>query len=267
MDDDLINQADTVSMHQQIEEQIQTPKIAVPRKSSIQWLLMIASVFILGLGVCWYVKPDFGYQSFFSLSSLGDTNLLTIKNFGFKEPMKEFWREHAFQHRTTYQVVNDSLHASSKGTSSMLFQEVKINLSERPFLVWDWKAVQFPSNKKGEGLTGKSDNDFAGRVYAIFKGRTPVADVIQYVWDDHFPEGTASDSPFLKNVRILVVRSGKSDEWVSEKRDLLEDYRKLFGRNPRWPLSAVGVMSDSDNTKTQSEIYYRNLSIKKPHAS
>lgn len=266
MNDDVENQIGVNPMDQPIEEQIDTAKIEVPRKSSFKWLLAIAFIFLLGLGVFWYIKP-LPNQSFFPVQSLGDASLVTFKNFDFQEPIRQSWKEHAFKHHTAYKVENENLHASSMGTSSMLYQEVKIPVSERPILVWDWKAVQFPGNKQGKGLADKSDNDFAGRVYAIFKSQTPIADVIQYVWDDHFSEGKASDSPFLKNVRILVVQSGKSDEWVSEKRDLLEDYRKLFGRNPRWPLSAIGVMSDSDNTKTQSEIYYRNLSLKKPQAS
>ncbi len=234
------------------------------KKSSFQWLTATLLVFLSGLALFWYLNQPHHDSHLFPLKSLVDPSLVTLKTIDLKEPLKQSWKEHVFKSHTSYQVENDSLHALSQGNSSMLYQEVNINLSDRPFLTWEWKAIQFPTHKKSKRLADKSDNDFAGRVYAIFKGRSPiVADVIQYVWDDRYPEGTSSDSPFLKNVRILVVQSGKSDEWVSEKRDLLEDYQKLFGRRPRWPLSAVGVMSDSDNTQTQSEIYFRNFSVKK----
>ena len=224
---------------------------------------MLAIMSSLGLGAYWYVNQP--HTSPISIHSLVDPNLIPIKDIQFKEPLKKYWKEHVFKSPTSYQVEDGVLHASSQGSSSMIYQNVRINMSERPFLEWEWKAAQFPSNKKGRSLADKSNNDFAGRVYAIFKGASPVAaDVIQYVWDDQYPEGTLDGSPFLKNVKILVVQSGVSSDWVSEKRDLLEDYHRLFGRNPRWPLSGVAIMSDSDNTKTQSEIYYRNLSLKKP---
>lgn len=244
-------------------EETEISKETEPRKNStMKWLLAISFVFVLGLGVFWFVNQSPYATAPFE--SITDPDLVTIQNFVFKEPLKQFWKEHAFKSRSSYQVEGDTLHAVSQGTSSMLYQEAHVRPSDRPFLTWQWKAVQFPANKKGRDLADKSNNDFTGRVYALFKGRSPVAaDVIQYVWDDRYPEGAFSESPFLGNVRILVVQSGPSQDWVSEKRDLMEDYRRLFGRNPRWPLTAVGIMSDSDNTKTRSEIYYRNLSLKK----
>ena len=235
----------------------------VPKKSSLKWLVMLALLFLLGLGAFWYLNQPHGRPLL--IHSLVDPDLIPIKDIVFKEPLKQYWKEHVFKSPTSYQVEDGTLHASSQGNSSMIYQNVHVDLSQRPFLEWEWKAIRFPSNKKGKGLAEKSNNDFAGRVYAIFKGNSPIAaDVIQYVWDDRYPEGTSSGSPFLNNVKILVVQSGASLEWVSEKRDILEDYRRLFGRNPRWPLSAIAIMSDSDNTQTQSEIYYRNLSLKKP---
>lgn len=233
-----------------------------------QWIASIVAVFLLGLAVVWYFNQNG--------KPLGDTllngqaltfqasELKTLRDLTFTEPLKQHWKEHVFKNPSSYQAEDNVLHASSQASSSMLYREVNLDLSQRPILTWEWKAVQFPGNKKGKRLASKSDNDFSGRVYILFKGKNPLAaELIQYVWDDHFPEGTTDDSPFLKNVKILVVQSGPSNEWVSEMRDVYADYRKLFGRRPPQSLTAVGVMSDSDNTKTQSEIYFRNLSIKK----
>ena len=93
-----------------------------------------------------------------------------------------------------------------------------------------------------------------------------MSDVIQYVWDDHFPEGVYVESPYSKRVRILVVRSGRTanqDGWVAEKRDLVKDYEMLFGKQPRGSLLAIGLMSDSDNTGTVAEALYRHFAIEK----
>lgn len=185
----------------------------------------------------------------------------------------EQWKEHVFHGKTLYQVEtgenNETIvHAVSQATSSLLFQEINVKRSDRPFLTWEWKAIRFPSNKKNEILASKSDNDFAARVYAVFQGRTPLTShMIQYVWDDYFPDGTYVESPYSSKVKIVVVQSGRpnsSDGWVREKRDLVKDYEMLYGNPPRGNLIAVGLMSDSDNTGTVSEAYYRRLSIEKP---
>ncbi len=199
-------------------------------------------------------------------------SLLPLISFEFKEPLEK-WEEHIFNKRTLYKVETDEsqgnfLHAVSAGTSSVLFKVVNVKLSERPFLTWEWRAIQFPSNKKNEVLAAKPDNDFAARVYVAFKGRTPFSsDVIQYVWDDHFPEGAYVTSPYSRKVKVFVVQSGETNpqgEWVPEKRDLVKDYEMLYGKTPHGNLYAVGIMSDSDNTGTASEAGYRRLSVAKP---
>ncbi|MBI1977981.1 MAG: DUF3047 domain-containing protein [Candidatus Omnitrophica bacterium] len=180
------------------------------------------------------------------------------------------WKEHVFHGRTSYQIeVGETgekwLHATSQGTSSLLYKEVEAKSVKRPFLSWEWKVVQFPSNKENKNLAAKRDNDFAARVYVLFKGRTTLmSDVIQYVWDDHFPEGAHATSPFSPKTKFIVIQSGSTSGWVTEKRDLVRDYQMLFGKRPKGEVMAVGIMSDSDNTQTTSQAYFRNFLIEKP---
>ena len=138
-------------------------------------------------------------------------------------------------------------------------------MEERPRLSWEWKVIEFPTNKKNEVLGDKMDNDYAARVYVMFKGSTILtSEVIQYIWDDHFEEGEWRDSPYSSRVKLLVVEKGISDNddgWVAEERDLYEDYRFLFGKAPSKPLSAVGVGSDSDDTKSTSIVLITGLTV------
>jgi hypothetical protein len=183
------------------------------------------------------------------------------------------WHEHSFSGKSGYKIeLNESgeafLRASSQGTSSVLLRQVNIPSSERPFLSWEWKVARFPSNKKNQKLGTKSDNDFSIRVYAIFGGGLPFnSEVIQYVWDDHFPEGTFASGAFSGKTKIFVIQSGSAQPasgWVSEKRDLALDYKELFGKPLKGNFAVVGVMSDSDNTGSQTEAYIRRLQIQKP---
>lgn len=185
------------------------------------------------------------------------------------------WRSHKYHGNTDYKIVEEAdglflLRARSQASSSAILKEVPFEISKSPRLAWDWKVTDFPSGKKYDSLGSRSDNDFAVRVYAIFKGFTPLQSrVIQYVWDDFYPEGTQGVSAYTKQIKILVVRQGHSvsrDGWVHEERDLFADYEKLFGSRPKDALHGVGIMSDSDNTRSSSEAWIKNLRLIYPRA-
>lgn len=49
----------------------------------------------------------------------------------------------------------------------------------------------------------------------------------------NLPEGLILDSPYGKNIKIMVIRSGPAgqDAWLAESRNIYEDYRKAFEKN------------------------------------
>jgi hypothetical protein len=59
---------------------------------------------------------------------------------------------------------------------------------------------------------------------------------------------------------MIVVASGTRGlgQWVTVRRDLLEDYRRAFGEDP-WDVVAIGVMTDSDNTRGSARAYYGDI--------
>lgn len=178
------------------------------------------------------------------------------------------WQEHSFEGHTQFAVVPDEesknmIHAVSKSKSSALFHSAGVSMDQHPKLVWEWKAGAFPTGKENKVFASKKDNDFIGRIYAVFGGRTPLtSEVIQYVWDDHFEEGTSTESPYSKKVKIVVIqKSTELNKWVREERDLAADYEKYFGKKAKRNLTAIGITSDSDNTRSQSEIYFKNIGI------
>ncbi|OGW85688.1 MAG: hypothetical protein A3C35_08065 [Omnitrophica bacterium RIFCSPHIGHO2_02_FULL_46_11] len=269
-----------VSLASEVSSPISTSPAAFERKVTRKnillekWLLM----FLLFLGLCaalaiYFLKFNHKPVSIVPLLS-EQVSFIPLQRFEWNErSLFQDWKEHTFRNRSFYQVEADEhgekmLHASSSATSSALFKQVNIKLSDRPFLSWEWRVKQFPSHKKNQVFAVARENDFAARIYVTFKGRTPLtADVIQYVWDDHFPEGTSTNSPFSKKAKVLVIQSGaptSSGEWILEKRDLVKDYQMLFGKSPRGNVTAIGFMSDSDNTASTSEAYFRRVSILKP---
>jgi hypothetical protein len=61
---------------------------------------------------------------------------------------------------------------------------------------------------------------------------------------------------------MVVVESGteKTGSWVSEERDILTDYRRLFGGEPR-RIGAVAIMTDTDNTDGEATAWYGDITL------
>jgi len=59
---------------------------------------------------------------------------------------------------------------------------------------------------------------------------------------------------------MLAVESGplKANIWISEMRDILADYRRLFGEEPG-EVSAIAIMTDTDNTGSEATAWYGDI--------
>lgn len=180
------------------------------------------------------------------------------------------WEEKIFKGKTQYLIQGDEsggyLKASSQASSSGLYQKIRRAVEPGLILSWEWKAAEFPKKPHPNRLAAREQDDFAARLYVIFPGRTFFdSRVIEYLWDEFLSEGTVASSPFSSRVKLFVVRSGPGNRqggWTREERNLYEDYTALFESKPDRPLEAIAIMSDSDNTRTSSTAFFRNLEIK-----
>ena len=201
--------------------------------------------------------PEFSDQTLKSVQKVGFDGLRALDQ----------WKSHSFQGDSKSEIKSEEnayiLDVESEKTSSLLLKEANMSVESRPHLSWEWKVVKFPAGKSNQEFGVGKDSDYGARVYAIFKGLTPfTSDTIQYIWADHFEAGTYRTSPFANHIKLLVVESGPSSgKWVKETRDIIKDYEMLFGKKPKTPLHAVGIMSDSDNTETSSHAQFRNIEI------
>jgi hypothetical protein len=143
------------------------------------------------------------------------------------------------------------LHADAQGISVQIGYEKTWNLKEFPILRWRWRALVFP---EGSDERKKSGNDNVLSVYVVLGG-WPIPSSIKYTWSDTLPVGTTFDSPHSSKTKVFVVRSGRSlsGKWLTEERNVLADYRSLFGEGEK-NSSARGILllTDSDNTMTRA---------------
>jgi hypothetical protein len=168
------------------------------------------------------------------------------------------------RNRTDYSVVEEAgkgcVKAQSEDSASALFYQHKLLFLKRPFVSWDWRVAKFPERQQQENLDKKEEFDFGAQFYVIFASRFFLnTKAIQYVWTEKMPVGTVSDSPYTKNVKIMVLESGPSDEWKHEERNIEEDFRNLFGQELSKNVAAVALMTDSDSTGTSALAYFSNV--------
>ncbi|MEJ2041219.1 MAG: DUF3047 domain-containing protein, partial [Desulfosarcinaceae bacterium] len=168
----------------------------------------------------------------------------------------------------------------SKAAASGLMRSVNINAERYPWLVWSWKVHNIL--QKGD-VTRKQGDDYPARIYVAFAfdagkagwwertrhkaaslaaGRELPGTVLNYIWANHAPVGLFVDNPYTSKAKMIVVRSGTQDlnHWMSERRNVLEDYKKAFGQPPP-AIIGIAVMTDTDNTGEEATAYYGDIAM------
>lgn len=174
------------------------------------------------------------------------------------------WTPKIFQGETAYRLVEDDgrtvLKAESRGAASGLFKEVRLDPRSAPVLRWSWKIERTLAT--GDERT-KAGDDYAARVYVVFPSvlfwRTRA---INYIWANKLPAGESLPNAYTANAVMVAVESGngKAGTWVREERNIYEDYRKLFGKEPP-DLGAVAIMTDTDNTGEEAVAWYGDITL------
>lgn len=183
------------------------------------------------------------------------------------DPMPSFareWRHHAFGQPTDYTFATadgrPAVRAVGRGSASGLFKEVSYSLKAHPWLEWAWRVDRLqPSANLG---TTRAD-DFAAGIMVLF-GRPGLfnTDVLSlnYVWtsERHAAGAIVPSSRHPEFTRHVVVRSGPAPlaAWVMERRNVVDDFRRAFGREPPDEVRLVGLFTDNDQTGEPVEAWY-----------
>ena len=187
--------------------------------------------------------------------------------------------------QTVYELIKDGdavvVKAVSDASASGLTKAVNIDPKEYPIVRWRWKVENV---LKHSDVSRKDGDDYPARLYITFAydpdkvslgkklkfktgqaifGDIPIA-ALNYIWDTKTPIGTIVENAYTDFAQMVVVESGtqKVGRWVSEERNIYEDYKQAFGEEP--PLmNGVAIMTDTDNTKEQATAYYGDIQFAK----
>jgi hypothetical protein len=175
------------------------------------------------------------------------------------------WGSPKYDFRIVTQSGRKAIHLKSVNDSSTISKEVKVDVKTWPILEWSWHAVTLP---KGGDARKSATDDEAAQIYVTFP-RFPAAvrsRIISYIWDTTAPVGSVFKSEKTGLVTYIVVRSGPTDlgKWLTESRNVLDDYKKINGEAPGEDVGAISIAIDSNDTNSTAEAYFGEIFFRKP---
>jgi hypothetical protein len=173
------------------------------------------------------------------------------------------WKPRKDAGRQVYAVQEQDgkrfLHAAARGLGIQAAKELEWDLTAYPVLAWSWRPVEFP---KGSDERQSKTNDSALSVYAVFPHTSWSVKSVKYIWSAVAPVGTpVTTSQGLTKGRIVRSGTQRKGEWVEERVNVLEDYRKYFKESNVPKPAGIAVLTDSDDTKSSAQGDYANFRL------
>ncbi|MEE9911552.1 MAG: DUF3047 domain-containing protein [Deltaproteobacteria bacterium] len=202
---------------------------------------------------------------------------------GFREDFATLsdWRPLTFPkipRHSVYRIEKEEaksvLAAEANASASGLIYSRSFNIYKTPIVTWRWKV----SNIYAAGdEKKKSGDDYPLRIYVMFKydpekagvfekaqyaaakliyGDYPPHSSLNYIWaNKKYPEKILPNT-YTARAQMILLQKGpdRTGQWIDERVNALEDYRRAFGTDP--PVEAsIAIMSDADNTGEKAKSY------------
>jgi hypothetical protein len=185
--------------------------------------------------------------------------------------------------RTEYRIADTGqgavLEAFSDGANSGFYRRIRIDPKRYPVVEWRWRVLQ-PSTEADPRIASRDDSparlvisfhgdvnrlDFQERItlrlYQALSGEKLPYAMLMYVWSSAAPVGTIAPNSHTDKIQMIVVESGSMGQWREFRRNVLEDYRRIFGEEP-WDIVAVGVMTDTGNSGQKVRAQYGDITFR-----
>ena len=197
------------------------------------------------------------------------------------------WREMGLRKlpRTQFSLVTDErgivvVRADSSAAVAALIHDVQADPAEYGVISWRWKIARLI---QAADISRKKGDDYPARVYVtfdydlkklgfftrikmrmarVFYGDAVPTAALCYVWDGKSPVNTIVPNAYSDRTRMIVVRSGAEElnQWVSESRNLYEDFRTAFGEEPP-EITGIAIATDTDDTGESATAWYGDIRL------
>jgi len=183
----------------------------------------------------------------------------------FEQPLSEEWQHHKFVGETLFKLKEENgdkvLHVkANQGSASGLYKEIRLSLKERPWMVWKWKALQV---HQSADLRIKEKEDMTMAVFVVFphpwipfKTRT-----LAYVWTSK--QHQAGQRVPGRSHTWFVLQAGEKNlgKWMEERRNLVDDYKTVYGEELDEEEAILAIFTDNDQTGEAAEGLYTAFQI------
>jgi len=176
------------------------------------------------------------------------------------------WKPRKESGRGVYSIREQNgrrfLHAAARGLGIQAALQHEWDVTVYPVLAWSWRPIEFPA---GSDERDAKTNDSALAVYAVFPHTAWSVKSLKYIWSAVVPVGThLTSSAGLTQALIRRSCTAGKGEWIDERVNVLEDYRKYFKETDAPKPAGIAVLTDSDDTGSSAQGDYANFRACKP---
>lgn len=174
----------------------------------------------------------------------------------------------------------DAVQARANASASLLRKQLRIEPEALGHVRFSWRVPELLAEAD---MARRETDDASVRVVLAFDGdrsrfspknamlselsRTLTGEempyaTLMYTWCNRRPAGSVVLNPRTDRIRTLVVEAGSArlNQWLDYERDIAADYQKVFGEPPG-ALIALAIMTDTDNTRSQTTAWYGPLQL------
>lgn len=143
-----------------------------------------------------------------------------------------------------------------------LYQSVDVAPSRLRRVAWSWSVERIHATAD---IRNREREDFAAKIAFVFGEPTWFdrdVPTLAYVWTStKVANGSLLTSSRFTNLRYVHLHgAGEAGTWQDEIRDVLADYRAIFGHEPP-PLRYVAIFSDNDQTGEPASALFGRISL------
>ena len=172
------------------------------------------------------------------------------------------WRIKVNRGAPEVRVIDDTqgavIQLKSRRSSFALERAVDIDPERYPYLTWRWKVATLP---RGADFRQATTDDQAAQILVAFTDRR----ILSYLWDSTAPKDTMQSATSIPLLHIFAVicRSGPAElnQWLSESRNLSDDYQKAYGRRPP-RLKGIRLQINTQHTGSSAESYFGDVAFR-----
>ena len=200
-----------------------------------------------------------------------------------------FYRIAPFKKNTVYRLESYQgktvLSANSKTSASGLAVKLRPRQASNLLLQWEWKAlnpivnadnadgyaddaplrilVAFDGNKSKLPLKEKMTFEMAN----LISGQEMPYATLMYIWSGKSPIDTIITNAHTSRIKMIVVDSGWDNlgQWHKHQRDLAADYKRAYGEAPG-EVIGIALLTDTDNTKSETRAFYGDIELIRKNA-